>query len=151
MKRLGTRVNLIPVVAKADTLTPEDLQIFKQRVRSLFHSASMLARRSLIRSADFSSMSMQSLRNQIREVVAAQGIKIYTPPIEEDDAASADHARTLTNAMPFSIIGSTTDVQTSDGRTVKGREYIWGVAEGSFPSVWTRLFGSNKMLSRCFL
>jgi septin family protein len=32
MKRLGTRVNLIPVVAKADTLSPNDLAIFKQRV-----------------------------------------------------------------------------------------------------------------------
>lgn len=33
-------------------------------------------------------------------------------------------------AMPFSIIGSTQDVVTADGRTVKGREYLWGVAEG---------------------
>ena len=33
MKRLSSRVNLIPVVAKADTLTPSDLQRFKQRVR----------------------------------------------------------------------------------------------------------------------
>ena len=33
MKRLGTRVNLIPVVAKADTLTQNDLFTFKQRVR----------------------------------------------------------------------------------------------------------------------
>jgi len=32
--------------------------------------------------------------------------------------------------MPFSIIGSTEDVTTADGRTVKGREYLWGVAEG---------------------
>lgn len=32
MKRLGTRVNLIPVIAKADTLTQSDLTIFKQRV-----------------------------------------------------------------------------------------------------------------------
>jgi cell division control protein 12 len=32
MKRLGTRVNLIPVIAKADTMIPEDLQNFKQRV-----------------------------------------------------------------------------------------------------------------------
>jgi cell division control protein 12 len=32
--------------------------------------------------------------------------------------------------MPFSIIGSTEDVQTADGRVVKGREYLWGVAEG---------------------
>lgn len=33
MKRLGTRVNLIPVIAKADTLTQNDLAVFKQRVR----------------------------------------------------------------------------------------------------------------------
>lgn len=35
MKRLGTRVNLIPVVAKADTLTQNDLFVFKQRVRTI--------------------------------------------------------------------------------------------------------------------
>lgn len=35
MKRLGTRVNLIPVIAKADTLTQTDLAAFKRRV-SLF-------------------------------------------------------------------------------------------------------------------
>lgn len=39
MKRLGTRVNLIPVVAKADTLTQTDLATFKHRV-SLFASGS---------------------------------------------------------------------------------------------------------------
>ena len=33
MKRLGTRVNLIPVIAKADTLTQNDLMVFKRRVR----------------------------------------------------------------------------------------------------------------------
>jgi len=32
MKKLCTRVNLIPVVAKADTLSPQDLQKFKSRV-----------------------------------------------------------------------------------------------------------------------
>ncbi len=34
MKRLGSRVNLIPVIAKADTITPEDLQNFKIKVSS---------------------------------------------------------------------------------------------------------------------
>ena len=48
----------------------------------------------------------------------------------EPDDENADHARILTDAMPFSIIGSTMDVRTPDGRVVKGREYIWGVAEG---------------------
>lgn len=31
--------------------------------------------------------------------------------------------------MPFSLIGSDKDVQTPDGRMVKGRQYSWGVAE----------------------
>ena len=34
MKRLSSRVNLIPVVAKADTLSPADLAKFKARVRT---------------------------------------------------------------------------------------------------------------------
>lgn len=36
MKRLGTRVNLIPVIAKADTLTRDDLLRFKSRVCLLY-------------------------------------------------------------------------------------------------------------------
>ena len=34
MRRLHTKVNLIPVIAKADTLTDEEILAFKQRVRS---------------------------------------------------------------------------------------------------------------------
>lgn len=96
MKRLGTRVNLIPVIAKADTLTQNDLALFKQR---------------------------------IRDVIVAQGIRIYQPPTEVDEDGGAETARELAEAMPFSIIGSTEDVKTADGRVVKGREYLWGVAE----------------------
>lgn len=32
MKHLGSRVNLIPVIAKADTLTPKDLAKYKLNV-----------------------------------------------------------------------------------------------------------------------
>lgn len=96
MKRLSSRVNLIPVVAKADTLSPADLAKFKQRIRA---------------------------------VIDAQGIKIYQPPVEEDDEAAAQHARSLMAAMPFAVIGSEKDVKTPDGRIVKGRQYAWGVAE----------------------
>ena len=74
--------------------------------------------------------SIQALNSfQIRDVIAAQNIRIYQPPIEADDEAGAEHARMLLEAIPFSIIGSTEDVQTPDGRVVKGREYLRGVAE----------------------
>ncbi|KGO77346.1 hypothetical protein PITC_055310 [Penicillium italicum] len=96
MKRLSSRVNLIPVVAKADTLSHSDLVRYKDRIRA---------------------------------VIEAQGIKIYTPPVEEDDEHAASHARSLMAAMPFSVIGSEKDVKANDGRVVKGRQYAWGVAE----------------------
>ena len=54
--------------------------------------------------------------SQIRAVIEAQGIKIYTPPIEEDDEPAAQHARSLMAAMPFAVIGSEKDVKTGDGR-----------------------------------
>lgn len=62
-------------------------------------------------------------------MIEAQNIKIYQPPIEEDDEAAAQHARSLLAAMPFAVIGSEKDVKTGDGRIVKGRQYSWGVAE----------------------
>ncbi|KAJ5146393.1 uncharacterized protein N7515_000957 [Penicillium bovifimosum] len=96
MKRLSSRVNLIPVVAKADTLSHADLVRYKERIRA---------------------------------VIEAQGIKIYSPPIEEDDENAASHARSLMAAMPFAVIGSEKDVKSNDGRVVKGRQYAWGVAE----------------------
>jgi hypothetical protein len=75
----------------------------------------------------------------VREVIAAQGIKVYCPPIDEEDDNAAEHARQTQAVMPFSIIGSTNDVVTADGRTVKGREYLWGTAEGAYyPSDWCK-------------
>ena len=73
---------------------------------------------------------------KIRETIVAQGIRVYQPAIEADDEQSADLARGLINTMPFSIIGSTEDVRTADGRVVKGREYLWGVAEGQ--ELWSQ-------------
>ncbi|KAL0083050.1 Septin-domain-containing protein [Phycomyces blakesleeanus] len=96
MKKLGSRVNLIPVIAKADTLTPSDLAKFKQN---------------------------------IRDVIYAQNIKVYSCPIESDDESTTQRNANIMAALPFAVIGSTQDILTPDGRKVKGREYSWGVAE----------------------
>ena len=37
MRRLHSKVNLIPVIAKADTMTDEEIANFKARVRSPSH------------------------------------------------------------------------------------------------------------------
>jgi septin 7 len=36
MKKLHTKVNLIPVIAKADTVTDDDLDNYKKRVSEMF-------------------------------------------------------------------------------------------------------------------
>ncbi|KAJ2747835.1 Septin spn4 [Coemansia sp. BCRC 34301] len=96
MKAIGARVNLIPVIAKADTLSPTALRQFKKRVM---------------------------------DVIDAQSIRIYQPPVESDDVSAEQRNREITSAVPFAIIGSTLEVKTEDGRRVKGRQYPWGVAE----------------------
>lgn len=118
MKRLCSRVNLIPVIAKADTLSPADLAKFKSRVSTPIVYITLTQR-----------IHANMQFPKIRAVIEAQNIKIYQPPIEEDDEAAAQHARSLMAAMPFAVIGSEKDVKTNDGRIVKGRQYSWGVAE----------------------
>ncbi|CCE79559.1 Piso0_001633 [Millerozyma farinosa CBS 7064] len=96
MRRLSMRVNLIPIIAKADTLSPKELDAFKSR---------------------------------IRDVIEAQEINIFTPTLELDDAASAEHAKQLIESMPFAVVGSEEEHEVNPGQYVKGRKYPWGIVE----------------------
>jgi len=42
MRRLHTKVNLIPIIAKADTLTDEEVTEFKERVSLDYFSSSFI-------------------------------------------------------------------------------------------------------------
>ncbi|SCU93116.1 LAMI_0E13278g1_1 [Lachancea mirantina] len=99
MKRISTRANLIPVIAKSDTLTQKELHDFKIR---------------------------------IRQVIEAQEIRIFTPPLDDSDAsdpAVKEHARQLIEAMPFAIIGSEKKFDNGQGQLVAARKYPWGIVE----------------------
>lgn len=103
MKRISTRANLIPVIAKSDTLSAAELQTFKLR---------------------------------IRQVIEAQEIRIFTPPLNRDegsvlsqDAAAVEHARQLIESMPFSIVGSGEKYDNGSGSLVNARRYPWGLVE----------------------
>ncbi|GEQ68896.1 hypothetical protein JCM33374_g2565 [Metschnikowia sp. JCM 33374] len=97
MKSVHEKVNLIPIIAKSDTLIDEEVSSFKARVL-----------------AD----------------INYQKIKIFTPQVfENDDDETTGNSRALIASFPFAVIGSTTDVQTADGRSVRGRAYPWGIIE----------------------
>ncbi|KNE55501.1 hypothetical protein AMAG_01389 [Allomyces macrogynus ATCC 38327] len=97
MRRLAPRVNLIPVIAKSDTLTDEEVAAFKQR---------------------------------ILDDIIFNKIEIYRPPVyEDDDEDTVAETNEITSKIPFAVVGSNKDVTTSDGRTVRGRAYPWGIIE----------------------
>ncbi|KAJ1678098.1 Cell division control protein 3, partial [Spiromyces aspiralis] len=97
MKNLHTKVNLIPVIAKADTLTADELTAFKARIM-----------------AD----------------INYHGIQIFKPVSDEfDDPETVADNKDILTKIPFAIIGSDKKIQTPDGRTVRGREYPWGIVE----------------------
>ncbi|ANB14349.1 septin CDC12 [Sugiyamaella lignohabitans] len=115
IRKLSTRVNVIPVIAKADTLSKEEISAFKDRIRQTLH---------------------------------AQNIQVYRPATEEElgpssqgpagglngsganGAASANSlAHAIYDSMPYSVIASEKDIVVGDGKPVKGRQYLWGVAE----------------------
>jgi hypothetical protein len=114
MSRLHTRVNLIPVIAKADTMTDEEIADFKTRV-SLPH-VGFVAR----------VLKFQ----QVLADIALHKIHIFqAPTYENEDEESLAEAEEIASKIPFAVVGSDKIVTTPDGRKVRGRVYPWGIVE----------------------
>lgn len=97
LKAIHKKVNVIPVIAKSDTLTEQEVQEFKKR---------------------------------INDDIKTQGIEIFHPKIYDDDDDETTQAyNDIITKFPFAIVGSTLEIQTSDGRLVRGRQYPWGIIE----------------------
>lgn len=97
MKQVHDKVNLIPVIARSDTLTEKEVESSKQMI-------------------------LEDIKNQ--------GIRLFTPPIyENDDDETVASTKGISEKIPFAVVGSTNYIQTSDGRTVRGRSYPWGIIE----------------------
>lgn len=115
MKQLHDKVNLIPVIAKADTLTDVEVAEFKARVSppvASFYFATLM------------------LVCQILADIAYHNIHIFQAPTyeNEDEETIAEHEE-ITSKIPFAVVGSDKVVPTADGREVRGRVYPWGVIE----------------------
>lgn len=115
MRRLHTKVNLIPIIAKADTLTDDEVLQFKQRVRNdLIHLH----------------LSLYLYFPQVLSDIAHHNIQIFqAPTYENEDEETIAEAEEIASKIPFAVVGSDHFVQTTDGRTVRGRAYPWGVVE----------------------
>ena len=99
MKRLHTKVNLIPVIAKADTMTDDETLAFKARILD------------------------DVAHHQIQIFTAPPGYELT-----EDEETIAENEEIM-KKIPFAIVGSDAVVDAPDGRRVRGRKYPWGVIE----------------------
>ena len=114
MRRLHTKVNLIPVIAKSDTLTDEEIMAFKARV-SL--GASVLVHPILT-------------NHQILTDINHHAIQIFEGPrYELDDDETIAENQEIMSKVPFAVVGANSEVTSPEGRKVRGRRYPWGVIE----------------------
>lgn len=119
MQILGQRVNLIPVIAKSDSLTRKSLRELKQHVREMIEKYEIQV---------FSCDGIDELleENQNLEPIdsSAEGNKKAAVSAEEQKRNAE-----LDAAMPFAVVSSTEEVTNSQGQRVLGRQYPWGIVE----------------------
>jgi septin 7 len=67
---------------------------------------------------------------QILSDIAHHQIRIFqAPQYENDDEETIGENEEIAAKIPFAVVGSDREVQTRDGRSVRGRAYPWGVIE----------------------
>jgi len=77
MKELDKRVNIIPVIAKADTISRPDLIQFKKQVCKVLHLLCIV----------MSLFCLQFFHHQIMQELGSNGVQIYTFPTNEEQVS----------------------------------------------------------------
>ena len=122
MKMLHHKVNIVPVIAKADMLTKKEIARLKKRVKKIDETLSILNECFIL---EFT---------QVMEEIEANGIRIYPLPDcdSDEDEEYKEQVRQLKEAVPFAVCGANTLIEVK-GRKVRGRQYPWGVVEVENP------------------
>nr|VZI38269.1 unnamed protein product [Spirometra erinaceieuropaei] len=125
MRHLCDKVNLIPLIAKADTMTAEECRDFKSIVKEQFQ-------REGIHTYDFplSALTAEKARDA------------------DEQKSSLSEVRTLRLRQPFAVCSGTQEIQKEDGRKVRCRVYPWGIVETD--SLEHNDFRALKTLLMCY-
>ena len=116
MKKLDTKVNIIPIIAKADTISKTELQRFKvcvERFMFLFHQ--------------LTNMFSICFQAKIIQELSANGVQIYAFPT--DDESVSENNSLMNTHVPFAVVGSTEFVRLGN-KHVRARQYPWGTVQG---------------------
>lgn len=112
MKRLARYVNVIPVIGRADSFTPDELERFKEHIR----------------------VDIEKFNVPVFQFDSSLGD--YDSDEDYDLIQEIKH---LTSIQPFAVISSedeyeVSDPNTGERRTIKARQYPWGLVDIHDPS-----------------
>ncbi|NWT07956.1 SEP12 protein, partial [Vireo altiloquus] len=126
MRRLSKIVNVVPVIAKADTLTLEERAEFKQRVRTGPQGAPAVPHVP-------PKPRLKPCVPQIQEDLKTHAISVY--PQEDFDQDPEDRAlnNRIREKIPFAVVGADQEHQVN-GKRVLGRKTKWGIIEVENPA-----------------
>ncbi|XP_038069521.1 septin-7-like isoform X2 [Patiria miniata] len=111
MKRLHDKVNIIPLIAKADTMTPEECRDFKKRI---------------MQEIDENKIKIYEFPDVEEEEESKENKKL---PMRRNGPKDKEHTpNSLKERVPFAVVGSNMILE-ANGKRVRGRQYPWGVAE----------------------
>ncbi|XP_070574289.1 septin-7-like isoform X2 [Ptychodera flava] len=102
MKRLHEKVNIIPLIAKADTLTPEECRQFKEQIMKDIHA-------NKIKIYEFPEVEEED-------------------ETKENNSKNTPPPPTFKERVPFAVVGSNTILEVN-GKKMRGRHYPWGIVE----------------------
>lgn len=135
MRRLHTKVNLIPVIAKADTLTDDEIANFKARVCTkcvfilLYFSTYLCTDRYWLISLFITYISTRLQHMKMKMKKQLQRLKRLLYVLQIYHVFFTAYVYCVQSKIPFAVVGSDQIVNAPDGRSVRGRAYPWGVIE----------------------
>nr|CAD7199708.1 unnamed protein product [Timema douglasi] len=162
MKQLHNKVNIVPVIAKADVLTKKEVLRLKKRANPehactfptnqyLYYRYCLAGQYTIVHVATTKSLILECQGQQlsklvlnggenevwikeVMEEIESNGIKLYPLPDcdSDEDEDYKEQVRQLKEAVPFAVCGANTLLEVR-GRKVRGRLYPWGVVEVENP------------------
>ncbi|VDD81143.1 unnamed protein product [Mesocestoides corti] len=155
MRRLQNKVNIVPVIAKADALTASELRTLKDRIMSDLDKYKI----DIYRLPECDSDEEEDIKRLDREIKAmgisraSSSIRLFAKtrqmapsrqlqithflPQPANFSSPEEYMLLLsgvpTAVLPFAVIGSNCVIEGEGGKRVRGRQYPWGVVEVENP------------------
>ena len=109
LQKLSEIANVVPVIAKSDSLTLEERSAFKKKIRQ---------------EIEFHGIRCYPLPN-------SDTLDTLDPVVTEADKADKALMQQVRDMIPFAIVGSERNIVV-DGKAVRGRRTKWGMINGMY-------------------